>query len=140
MPPPAPPAKSAILTCMDPRLQLPVALGDEAEDAFVLRNAGGRVTDDVLRSLVLCTRLLGVTSVGVLHHTDCRMQEYSNTELAQKTGVDIDFLAFSESKDSIEQDVVLLRSSGLIDPALRIWGGLYHVDQHAVEVVTGERQ
>ena len=66
---------------MDPSIQLSKALGSHAEASFVIRNGGGRVTDDVFRSLVLCTRVLDVTEIGILHHTDCRLQEFSNEEL-----------------------------------------------------------
>lgn len=130
-----PVGRMALVTCMDPRIQLLRPFGVAAADAFVLRNGGGRVTDDVLRGLVLCTRLLDVTEIGVLHHTDCRLQGLSNDELVSNTGVDIDFLPITDVADSVRADVGQLRSCGLIGDEVRIWGGLYDVDSHTVSVI-----
>jgi carbonic anhydrase len=137
-PGPAPTARMAIVTCMDPRLQIRGALGLDADDSFVLRNAGGRVTDDVLRSLVLCTRMLDVTDIGVIHHTDCRLQEHTDEELRLKTGTDLDFLSISDPVTSISEDVGRLESSGLF-AGVRIWGALYVVHDHTVNLVEGKR-
>ncbi|HEY3733623.1 MAG TPA: carbonic anhydrase [Streptosporangiaceae bacterium] len=131
------PPHTAIVTCMDPRVRLPGVLGDAAAASFVLRNGGGRVTDDVLRSLVLCTRLLGVTDVGVVHHTDCRLQAVSNEELILKTGVDIDFMPISDPLASVLEDVGRLRSGGALSPQVTVWGGLYSVEDHTMRVIAG---
>ncbi len=120
---------------MDPRVRLAKALRDEAEDAFVIRNGGGRVTDDVVRSLVLCSGLLQVTEVAVLHHTDCRLQAFTNDEIALRTGVNTDFLAFSDPVASVLADVSRLKGCGLLPPEVNIWGGLYSVESHTVSVV-----
>jgi carbonic anhydrase len=122
---------------MDPRLQLPLALGSAAEGAFILRNAGGRVTDDVIRGLVVATRVLDVTEVGVIHHTDCRMQRYTNDEFALMTGVARDYKAFKKQglEKSILEDVQELRDCGELKAGLRIWGGVYSVDDHTISVV-----
>jgi carbonic anhydrase len=136
MPCSPPPARLAIVTCMDPRIQLPRVLGDEA-DTFVLRNAGGRVTDDVLRSLALCTLLLEVTRVGVLHHTDCRLQEFTNEELAIRTGLDIDFMSCPNPVTSILEDIDRLSSCDMLSAQVEFWGGLYDVEDHAIRVITG---
>jgi carbonic anhydrase len=135
----APTARMAIVTCMDPRLQIRGALGLDTDDSFVLRNAGGRVTDDVLRSLVLCTRMLDVTDIGVIHHTDCRLQEHTDEELRLKTGADFDFLSISDPVSSISEDVGRLGSSGLF-AGVRIWGALYVVDDHTINLVAGNAQ
>jgi carbonic anhydrase len=121
---------------MDPRLQLPKALGHAAEEPFMLRNGGGRVTDDVLRGLVLCTRLMQVTEVGVIHHTDCRLQD-TNERLVLKTGIDRDYMAFPDPVESILKDVCLLRDSHLLSPQVRVWGGLYNTEDHTVRVISG---
>jgi carbonic anhydrase len=125
----------ALVACMDPRIQIKQSTGPSTGDAFVLRNAGGRVTDDVIRGLVLCTRLLGVTEIGVLHHTDCRLAGFTNAELVAKTGVDLDFMAFCDPADSVLTDVAALRSRSLFGGEIRIWGGVYLMESHTVQVV-----
>ncbi|SRR6266568_559801 len=132
----SPPARSAIVTCMDPRLQLPKVLGRAAEEPFMLRNGGGRVTEDVLRGLVLCTRLMEVTEVGVIHHTDCRLQRFTNEELALRTGIDIDFKPFRDPVMSILEDVYQLGNCGMLSPGLRVWGGLYSIEDHTIRVIS----
>jgi carbonic anhydrase len=122
---------------MDPRVQLPRVLGEVAATSFILRNGGGRVTDDVLRSLVLCTELLEVTRVGVLHHTDCRLQAFTNEELARRTGRDIDFMPISNPVASVLEDVGRLRSGGVLSPQVTVWGGLYSVEDHTMRVISG---
>ncbi len=131
-----PPARTAIVTCMDPRLQLPRVLKSAAEESFILRNAGGRVTEDVLRGLVLCTQVMDVTEIGVIHHTDCRLQKYTNEELILKTGADIDFMSFSDPIKSILQDVRRLSDCSMLKTEVRIWGGLYSIDDHTISVIS----
>jgi carbonic anhydrase len=132
-----PPARIAIVTCMDPRIQVSTALGRDEAGSFVLRNAGGRVTDDVLRSLALCTRLLEVTRIGVLHHTDCRLQDFTNEELATRTGLDIDFMSSPNPITSILADIDRLNNCGMLGTRVNFWGGLYDVEDHTVRVITG---
>lgn len=135
MPGSLPPARQAIVTCMDPRIQLSKALGHKAENSYVLRNGGGRVTDDVVRGLLLCTRVLGVTQVGVLHHTDCRLHEFSNDELSSITGVDINFMSSSDPTASIMEDVTTLRASGIFGAEVTIWSGIYSLEDHKVSMI-----
>src|ERR1700759_229689 len=86
---PGPRRQLAVVACMDARLDLPRALGFELGDAHVLRNAGGLVTDDVLRSLAISQSALGTTRIAVVHHTECGMSGFDDeafrAELA-KTG------------------------------------------------------
>lgn len=133
-----PHARTAILTCMDPRIQLSRVLGSRANASFVIRNGGGRVTDDAFRSLVLCTRVLGVTEIGILHHTDCRLQEFSDEELFSRTGVDIDFMSFSEPDASVSEDITRLHSYGVFND-VHIWGGIYAVESHTARLTAGTR-
>ncbi len=80
-----PPArKVAIVTCMDARIHPEQALGLEIGDAHMIRNAGGRVSDDALRSLVISSRLLGTNEFAVIHHTDCGMLTFTNDDLHTK--------------------------------------------------------
>jgi carbonic anhydrase len=132
----SPHARTAILTCMDPRIQLSKALGSHASAAFVIRNGGGRVTDDVFRSLVLCTRVLRVTEIAILHHTDCRLQEFSDEELFSRTGVDIDFMSFSAPDASVSEDIARLYSYGVFND-VHIWGGIYAVESHTTRLIAG---
>src|SRR4051794_40190560 len=87
----APPAKRlVVVTCMDARIDVYAALGLQPGDAHVLRNAGGVVTDDTIRSLAISQRMLGSEEVMLVHHTRCGMQSFSNDEftraLEQETG------------------------------------------------------
>src|SRR5215213_8561487 len=82
---PMPPAKQiAIVTCMDARLSPYVMLGLSEGDAHVIRNAGGVITDDEIRSLMISQRLLGTREVMLIHHTDCGMLTFSDEELREQ--------------------------------------------------------
>ena len=123
-----PKTKVAIVTCMDSRLH--VALGD----AHILRNAGGRVTEDMIRSLVISQQQMGTREIVVLHHTDCGAQTFKNEEftafLNQELGVDVsgqDFLPFTDVEESVREDVELLRQSPLIPDDVEISGAVYDV-------------
>ena len=79
---PMPPAKGiAIVTCMDARLNVHVMLGLQEGDAHVIRNAGGVITNDEIRSLVISQRLLGTREIMLIHHTDCGMLTFSDDEV-----------------------------------------------------------
>ena len=132
---PTPPArKVAIVTCMDARIHPEKALGLEIGDAHMIRNAGGRVSDDALRSLVISSRLLGTNEFVVIHHTDCGMLTFSNSDLHSKlrdeTGEDashIDFLPFPDLEQSVRDDVAAILSSPLIDDSIHVSGYIYSV-------------
>ena len=132
---PAPPDRHvAILTCMDARLHPEKFLGLDVGDAHVIRNAGGRASEDAIRSLVISQRLLGTREVVVIHHTDCGMMTFSNEELAAKCredlGVDAsgrDFLPFSDLEQSVRDDVETIRRSELIPDDIAVSGAIYDV-------------
>jgi carbonic anhydrase len=132
---PMPPARHvAVVACMDARLHPEKVFGIDIGDAHVIRNAGGRVSEDVIRSLVISERLLGTTEVVVLHHTDCGMLTFTNEQLADKVqaelGVDVhgrDFLAFSDLEQSVRDDVTILRQSPLIPQSFPVSGAIYDV-------------
>src|SRR6266436_4761313 len=119
---PMPPARHvAILTCMDARLHPARFLGLQEGDAHVIRNAGGRASEDALRSLIISEQLLGTTEIVVIHHTDCGMLTFSNEDLRNKlqqelhaNADNIDFLPFSNLEQSVRDDVTLLRNSPFI--------------------------
>lgn len=123
----------AIVTCMDTRLAPLRMLGLQPGDAKILRNAGARVTDDVLRSLVLAVHFLGVTRVALIGHTQCRMTESTNEEMqtaiAESTGapVDWDFLAVADQRATLQRDLRTVRDCPLIPPDVVLGAFLYDV-------------
>ena len=130
-----PKTKVAIVTCMDSRLHVAQALGLALGDAHILRNAGGRVTDDMIRSLVISQQQMGTREIVVLHHTDCGAQTFQNEEfqehLKTELGVDVsgqDFLPFQDVEESVREDMQLLRECPLIPDDVVISGAVYDVD------------
>ena len=137
-----PKRKVAVVTCMDARLHPEKFLGLELGDAHVIRNAGGRVTEDALRSLVISQRMLGTQEVIVIQHTDCGMMGASDEDIAAKIkedlGVDtsMEFLTFTDLRESVESDVNKLRNTALIPDNVPIIGAIYDVKSGKVEEVT----
>lgn len=132
---PMPPARHvAVLTCMDARLHPSRFLGLGEGDAHVIRNAGGRASEDAIRSLVISEQLLGTNTVVVIHHTDCGMLTFSNDDLRAKIRQDlhanadnIDFLPFKDLEQSVRDDVATLKSSPLIPKNIEVVGFIYDV-------------
>ena len=148
-----PPARGfAVLTCMDARLDPAKFAGLAEGDAHVIRNAGGRASDDAIRSLVISYKLLGTAEFFVIHHTDCGMQLFSDeimrgllassleTASADASGWHdtgagpgsteadyIDFLAFSDNAKSVSADVQRIRSHRLVPGRIPIYGYIYDV-------------
>src|SRR3954464_8014454 len=114
----------AVVTCMDSRISPLEMLGLEPGDAKILRNAGARVTDDVLRTLVLAIHLLGVDRVMVVAHTDCRMTKVTDDEVHAdilERGVDtrsLEFHTISDQADTLRRDVQRIRSSPYLPAGL----------------------
>jgi carbonic anhydrase len=141
----APPARQvAILTCMDARIDPARIMGLEEGDAHVIRNAGGRPTEDAIRSLAISQQLLGTREVIVIHHVDCGMLSFSNEQLREKLrqelGADasaIDFLPFSDLAQSVRDDVATLRQSPLLLREAPISGFIYDVRTGALSAVEG---
>lgn len=132
---PREPAKHlAVVTCMDARLDVFAMLGLDEGDVHVIRNAGARVTDDVLRSLIASTEALGVTRVVVIEHTDCGMAAATDDELKElvkeRRGIDevpIEFHTIDDAEQAVHDDVALLRSSPYLSDDLDIGGFVYDV-------------
>jgi carbonic anhydrase len=133
---PRPARGLVILTCMDTRLDLFRALGLTVGEAHLLRNAGGRVTDDIMRSLVVSTHLLGTREIGVIHHTDCGLEGRTDQEIAVLTGADeFEFLCFDDVEESVRHDVEVIRASPHLPSDVTVWGAVYDVDTGAVDLV-----
>ena len=140
---PAPPARGlTVITCMDARIVPLEVFGLGVGDAHVLRNAGGRVTPDVLRSLAVSTCVYGVRSVAVVHHTECGMALSTQRRLTDIVGTatgaapTIDFLAIADAHRALLGDVAQCTGSGLLARGTRVAG--YSYDVHSgrlVEVV-----
>ncbi|MGH3036289.1 MAG: beta-class carbonic anhydrase [Gaiellaceae bacterium] len=132
---PMPPARRlAIVTCMDARLDPARFLGLEPGDAHVIRNAGGLVTDDAIRSLCISHRLLGTQEVVVIAHTDCGMLTFSNDDLRERlraeAGVDageVDFLPFTDLEESVRRSLTAVRESEWLPDSLELSGWIYDV-------------
>ena len=148
---PMPPRRHvAIVTCMDARLHPEKFLGLDIGDAHVIRNAGGRASQDALRSLVISQRLLGTNEIVVIHHTDCGMLTFQNEDLVAKIKTDLgadasgwDFLPFTDLEESVRADVQTLRDSPLIPRDIPISGAIYDVRSGRLQEVVrseGSRQ
>ncbi len=124
----------AIITCMDSRIDPLRIVGMQPGDAKILRNAGARVTEDVLRTLVLATYLLNVNRVLVMPHTDCRMASGSEDEIhaaiKERSGVDTRGIEIRTVKDQVaalNADLVRIKSFPLLPKELAVTGGIYDV-------------
>lgn len=129
----------AVLTCIDSRIDPLALLGLRAGDAKIIRNAGARVTDDALRSLVLAVNLLGVTRVCVIQHTDCAMVGVTNDDLrgriGEMRGVDAsgwDFLASTDQIATLRDDIGRIESCPLMPPGLEVGGFVFDVRSGAL--------
>lgn len=135
----------AIVTCMDSRIDPLPMLGLVKGDAKILRNAGARVTDDVLRTLVLAVHLLAVDRVMVVAHTDCRMTKVTDDEvhaaIKADSGLDtrsLEFGAIADQRAVLAHDVQRVRSSPYLPKDLPVLGCVYDLDTGRVNVLIEE--
>jgi carbonic anhydrase len=131
---PLPPAKRvAIVACMDARLNPSGLLGLSEGDAHVIRNAGGVVTDDEIRSLAISQRLLGTEEIMLIHHTDCGMLTFSDDEfrsqVQQETGIKPEWAAeaFADLEEDVRQSIARIKASPFIPKKDNIRGFVYDV-------------
>ena len=130
---PRPRLRLVIVACMDARLDLFARLGLRHSDAHILRNAGGVVTDDVIRSLAVSQRALGTTAVMLIHHTDCGLErltdEEFHEELTRDAGVAPDFAlqAFTDADEDVRRSVARIRSSPFLLHRTEVRGFVYDV-------------
>ena len=132
---PMPPAREiAVVACMDARLETGVLLGLVEGDAHVIRNAGGVVTDDVIRSLTISQRLLGTREIMLIHHTDCGMLTFEDGELRKaiqkETGIRPSFAmeAFSDLEEEVRQSIARIRASPFLVHKDEVRGFVYEVE------------
>jgi carbonic anhydrase len=131
----------AIVTCMDSRLDVFAALGLGGGEAHVLRNAGGVITDDVIRSLAISQRKLGTREVMLIHHTDCGMQTITDdsfrAELQEATGVAPAFAieSFVDIEADVRQSILRVRRSDFVPHRDAVRGFVYDVDTHRLREV-----
>jgi carbonic anhydrase len=135
----------AVVTCMDSRIEPLAMLGLSRGDAKILRNAGGRVTDDVLRTLVLAAHLLGVRRVMVVQHTNCRMASVTDAQaheaIREVSGLDtrsLEFHTIADQKAALTSDVQRIRSSPYLPDDLSVVGCVLDVQTGRIRVVVDQ--
>jgi carbonic anhydrase len=144
---PLPPAKKiAVLACMDARLIPSRILGLEEGDAHIIRNAGGVVTDDEIRSLAISQRLLGTEEIVLIHHTDCGMLTFTDDEfkrsVQEDTGIKPEWAAeaFSDLDEDVRQSIARIRSSPFIPRTDAVRGFVYEVETGRLREVDAEER
>jgi carbonic anhydrase len=160
-----PPARRfAILTCMDARLDPAKFAGLAEGDAHVIRNAGGRASDDAIRSLVISYKLLGTREFFVIHHTECGMLYFTNEvmrgllasslETAQLTadgfkdvgqgpgsreGEFVEWMTFKDAKQAVVDDVARIKTHPLVPKTIPVYGYIYDVKTGKLVEVEGAK-
>jgi carbonic anhydrase len=140
-----PSRRLAIVTCMDSRLDVFAALGLGHGEAHVLRNAGGVITDDVIRSLAVSQRRLGTREIMLIHHDDCGMQKLTDdgfrAELQEVTGVAPAFAieSFTDVETDVRQSILRVRRSAFLPHRDEVRGFVYDVDTHQLREIDAEK-
>jgi len=130
----------AVLTCMDARIDVLAVLGLHLGEALVIRNAGARVTDDVLRSLALGCHVLGVETLVVMQHTRCGLAGVTDDELRNLTGADLDFFPIDQHDVALREDIDLLIATPFLSALTVIAGFVYDVESGRLDdIVRWER-
>lgn len=140
---PLPPAKGvAVVACMDARLDVHKILGLEEGDAHVIRNAGGVITDDEIRSLAISQRLLGTREIILIHHTDCGMLTFTDDELKQQIHEDVGIKphfpmeSFSDLEEDVRQSVARIQASPFVPNKDAVRGFVYEIETGRLREVT----
>jgi carbonic anhydrase len=139
-----PPARPlVVLTCIDARVDPATSLGLDLGDAHVIRNAGGRATEDAIRSLLISSWLLGTREFAVIHHTDCGMTKFTDPVLRDMirdqagVEVDMDFLSFEDPEQSARDDVDAIRGTKGFPDGVTVSGHVYDVRTGRLHEVVG---
>ncbi|MHB0927434.1 MAG: beta-class carbonic anhydrase [Candidatus Nanopelagicales bacterium] len=134
----------AIITCMDSRIEPLAIVGMRPGDVKIIRNAGARVTEDVLRTLVLATHLLGVRRILVMPHTDCRMASGTEAEVHAQilaaSGMDTRSLEIRTERDqeqALRSDLTRIRAFPLLHPQVDVAGAIYNVSSGLLQPFRG---
>jgi len=138
-----PPSKKlAIVACMDARLTVEEFLGLKTGDAHIIRNAGGLVTDDAVRSLIISYTLLGTREFFVINHTDCGMLTFTDEQLREQltkdTGADassLAFYAFKNVEENVRAQVAKIKNSPFIPKDIPVRGFIYQVENGLLKEV-----
>jgi carbonic anhydrase len=140
---PLPPARGvAVVACMDARLDVHKILGLQEGDAHVIRNAGGVITDDEIRSLTISQRLLGTREIILIHHTDCGMLTFSDDELKAQIHEDVGMKphfsmeSFSDLEEDVRQSMRRIHSSPFIPRKESVRGFIYEVESGRLREVS----
>jgi carbonic anhydrase len=140
---PLPPAKGvAVVACMDARLHVSKLLGLQEGDAHIIRNAGGAVTDDAIRSLAISQRLLGTREIILIHHTGCGMLTFTDDEfrrqIEHETGVRPAWPAeaFSDLEQDVRQSMARIKASPVLPHNKNVRGFVYEVETGRLREVT----
>src|SRR5258708_33501177 len=132
---PRPGRRMAVVTCMDARIDVFAVLGLHLGEAHVIRNAGGRVTADVLRSLAISSGVLGVDTAVVMQHTKCGLAGVSDAELQELTGADLGFFPIDDHAAALREDVDLLARTPYLSELRLLAGLIYHVESGELDDV-----
>ena len=140
---PIPPARAvAVVACMDARLDVHKILGLEEGDAHVIRNAGGVITDDEIRSLTISQRLLGTNEIILIHHTDCGMLSFTDEQIKaqihQEVGMKPHFSmeTFTDLEEDVRQSIRRIEASPFIPHTESVRGFIYEVETGRLREVT----
>lgn len=132
----------AVVTCVDSRIEPLQALGLIPGDAKILRNAGARVTDDMLRSLIIVTHVLGVNRIALMQHTDCGVHKATQESLEQiiqastgNSAADIDFLTIDDQIETLHEDAAKLRACELFPDGVEIGEFIFDVHGGKIEQI-----
>ncbi len=138
----APTRRLVILTCMDARLDLFRLLGLAIGDSHILRNAGGRASDDAIRSMIVSAHWLGTREYVVIHHTGCGLHGPTNQEICDRVEAEtghrpnIDFLPFTDIEESVREDVARIDACEMLPDDAIVWGAIYDVHNGKLTTVT----
>ena len=140
---PLPPARGvAVVACMDARLDVHKMLGLEEGDAHVIRNAGGVITDDEIRSLAISQRLLGTSEIILVHHTDCGMLTFTDDELKRQIQEDVgvkphfSMESFSDLEEDVRQSIARIQNSPFVPNKDSVRGFVYEVESGRLREVS----
>jgi len=130
----SPTRKLAVVTCMDTRIDPLRALGLHIGEAHVIRNAGGRITEDVLRSLAVSVHLLGVQAIVVMQHTGCGLIGVSEEDLQRLTGASLPFHPIGDPEAALDEDLATIRGADYFNAVDTLAGFRFDVETGIVSV------